>query len=346
MYENLLKNFKIDDFWNDCLDKPYSTNFYKEDIIISNNISADVIDQNTNINSNKLIFQNKRKTYLSKKYPKKVFPNENEEDNNIKSKFILKTKASSNDLKNIKEALLKEELIPLVKEKKSKNNNKIFINLYKKEKIGRDLRTKNNNMQKEQKEKMKIEECTFKPEKCKNKKLEKKINNLYKNTNIYERNIRNQQKHKEKMAYLFNETNKVTNSYKTSECHFQPYINVNKNFQKILYDENNMWKSIADNVSNKLFLLRYMKAREEEFDKQDKLNNCSHKKIKYNFSYPKNMVRSLSQKDSLIMREKLHNTLYSFKNLFTDEDDNNKNNEIKIGNCEDNNIEKENNKVD
>ena len=89
-----------------------------------------------------------------------------------------------------------------------------------------------------------------------------------------------------------------------------------------------------------------MKAREEEFDKQDKLNNCSNKTIKYNFSYPKNMIRSLSQKDSLIMREKLHNTLYSFKNLFTDEDDNNKNNENKIGNCEENNIEKENNKVD
>ena len=41
------------------------------------------------------------------------------------------------------------------------------------------------------------------------------------------------------------------------------------------------------------------------------------------------MVRSLSQKDSLIIKKKLHNTLYSFKNLFTDEDDNNKNNEEK-----------------
>lgn len=344
MYENLLKNFKIDDFWNDCLDRPYSTNFYKEDIIINNNISADMINQNTNINSIKLNFQINRKTYLNKKYPKKVFPNKNEVDN-IKSKFILKTQTSTHDLKNIKDALLKEELILLIKEKKNKNNNKIFINLYKKEKNGRELWTKNNNKQKEQKEKIKIEECTFKPEKCKNKKLEKKINNLYKNTNIYERNIRHQQKHKEKMAYLFNETNKVTNNYKTSECHFQPYINENKNFQKILYDENNMWKNIADNVSNRLFLLRYMKAREEEFDKQDKLNNCSHKTIKYNFSYPKNMNRSLSQKDSLIMRKKLHNTLYSFKNLFTDEDDN-KNNENKNGNSDDNNIEKEKNKFD
>ena len=90
-----------------------------------------------------------------------------------------------------------------------------------------------------------------------------------------------------------------------------------------------MWKNKADNDSTKLFLLRYMKAREEEYDKKDKLNNCSCKNLKYNFSYPKNMVRSLSQKDSLIIKKKLHNTLYSFKNLFTDEDDNNKNNEEK-----------------
>ena len=34
-----------------------------------------------------------------------------------------------------------------------------------------------------------IEECTFKPEKCKNKQLENKINKLYNNTNIYERNL-------------------------------------------------------------------------------------------------------------------------------------------------------------
>ena len=140
MYENLLKNFKIDDFWNDCLDRPYSTNFYKEDIIINNNISADMINQNTNINSIKLNFQINRKTYLNKKYPKKVFPNKNEVDN-IKSKFILKTQTSTHDLKNIKDALLKEELILLIKEKKNKNNNKIFINLYKKEKNGRELWT-------------------------------------------------------------------------------------------------------------------------------------------------------------------------------------------------------------
>ena len=322
MYEKLLENFKIDDFWNDCLHEPYATNLYKEDIILNNDISDDVINQNEKFITNKPIFQNNRKNFLKIKNKKQNYFNEKEADN-PKSKIISIAQTSS-DFKNIKEALIKEELIPMIKDKKNKNKIDFFINLYKKEKIGRELWTKNNNKQKEQKEKFKIEECTFKPEKCKNEKLEKKINNLYKNSNIYERNIRHQQKYNEKIAFLFNETNKVTNKYKSCEYYFQPYINENKNIQKMLFDENNIWKNKADNDSNRLFLLRYMKAREKEFDKEDKLNNCSHKNIKYNFSYPKNMVRSLSQKDSLIMKKNLHDILYSFENLFTDEDDNNK----------------------
>ena len=325
MYDNLLKNFKIDEFWNDCIEKPYTTHFYKEDIIINDNISDDNINPNQNLIPNKPNFKNQRKFFLKKKFPKKNYSNENEADN-IKSKLLSKTQSFDYDLKNIKEALIKEELIPLLKNKKNAKKNAIFQNLYKKGKIGKEIWIKNNN---NQKEKFNIEECTFKPEKCKNKRLEKKINKLYKNSNIYERSLRYKRQHNEKMAFLFNETNKITSNYKNSECYFQPYIYDNKNMQKILYDENNMWKNKADNDSTKLFLLRYMKAREEEYDKKDKLNNCSCKKLKYNFSYPKNMVRSLSQKDSLIIKKKLHNTLYSFKNLFTDEDDNNKNNEEK-----------------
>ena len=33
------------------------------------------------------------------------------------------------------------------------------------------------------------------------------------------------------------------------------------------------------------------------------------------------MIRNLSQKDSLILRKNLHNTLYSYKNLFTEEEE-------------------------
>ena len=333
MYESF-KNFEIDEFWNDCINinGSYIENNRKNNSYI-NNIS----NNNNKGKKIKLIKNNKkkRKFILRKKYPKNIQLKENETDY-IKSKIISKTESPEN-LNNIKEALIKEELIPILNHRKQEKTNQFFNNLYKKDLASRDLRFKNSSKQKENKEKLKIEECTFKPEKCKNKKLERKINKLYNNTNIYERNLKQQQKHNEKVAFLFNETNKISNNYTNSECYFHPYINNNKNIDKILYDDN-IWKNNADNDSTKLFLLRYMKAREEKFEKKVKLNSPTNKKLTTNFSYPKKMIRSLSQKDSLIMKKNLHKTLYSFKNLFTDEDeedndkynDNENNNEDKL----------------
>ena len=99
----------------------------------------------------------------------------------------------------------------------------------------------------------------------------------------------------------------------------------------MLYDDS-VWKNKVDNDSNKLFMLRYMKAREEEYYKREKLTSPVNKKInlKVNFSYPNRMIRTISQKDSLIMKKQLHNTLYSFNNLFTEDDDDN--NEINVNN--------------
>ena len=337
------ENFKLDEFWNDCMNKPYITNNKKNLILNSNSVDS-------NINKKRELYENKKK-FLSRKMPKYISLNENEADY-AKSKIISNTQSSQYDLKNIKEALIKDELIPLIKYKKEEKTNKIFINLYKKDKLSKELWEKNNNKQKEKKEKLKISECTFKPKKCKNKKLENKINKLYKNSNIYERNLKYQQKYNEKIAFLFNETNKIYNNCTSSECYFHPYINENKNIDKIFNDDNNIWKSHADNDSTKLFYLRYMKAREEEFDKKEKLNSPIYKNLKYNFTYPKRMIRNLSQKDSLILRQNLHDTLYSFKNLFTEEDeeknDDNKNYEEKKEekNEKDNNIKisgKENN---
>ena len=125
---------------------------------------------------------------------------------------------------------------------------------------------------------------------------------------------------------MFNEKNKINNNYTNSECCFHPNIKENKNINKLLYDEN-IWKNLAENDSTKLFLIRYMKARENEFDKRERLNSPVNKNINNNYSYPKKMVRSLSQKDSVIIRKNLHKTLHSFKNLFTEED--NEKNEIK-----------------
>ena len=310
---DIKRNFQLDEFWSDCMNIQYSNNNKYNNKQLLNNSSNNHKSVIRSIKSKDKNINNKRKFFLRKKVIK----------HNI-----------SDDPENIKDALEQEDLIPL---KIKKNNEKIgnlFINLYKKGTLSRDLWLKNNAMQKETKEKLKLEECTFKPQKCMNKKLEKKINNLYNNTNIYERNIKLQQKHKEKIAFLFNETNKINNNYTSSECYFHPYINTNKNIEKVLYDDN-FWKNQADNDSTRLFLLRYMKAREEEYEKKEKINTFSFKNLKYNFSYPKNMVRSVSQKDSLILKKNLHDNLYSFEILFSEEKDK-----------DDNNVDVDNNKTE
>ena len=332
-------NFQLDEFWSDCMNKPYLTKSQKDLFLNSNST-----DSNTNKNKNKNSYENKN-NILKRKMPKYISLNDNEADY-AKSKLISNTQSSQYDLKNIKEALIKEELIPLIKYKKEEKANKIFINLYKKDKLSKELWEKNNNKQKEKKEKLKISECTFKPKKCNNKKLENKINKLYKNSNIYERNLKYQQRYNEKIAFLFNETNKIYNNCTSSECYFHPSINENKNIDKIFNNENNFWKSHADNDSTKLFYLRYMRAREEEFDKKEKLNIPVNKNLKYNFTYPKRMIRNLSQKDSLILRKNLHNTLYSYKNLFTEEeDDKNDENKTYEENKDEKNEKDNNNKI-
>ena len=333
-------NLEIDEFWKDCFNTHCSNNNYCNNKQSFNYSSNSNRNKTKRVKSNENKSKNKKYFFLRKKLTK--YTNLSEKPENLKLKLLSKTKSECN-LKNIKDALKKEDLIPLKNKKYNEKIGNVFINLYKKGMLGRDLYIQNNNKQKEKKEKLKLEECTFKPEKCINKKLEKKINKLYNNSNIYERNIKLQQKHKEKIAFLFNESNKIMNNHTSSECYFHPYINNNKNIEKVLYDDN-FWRSKADNDSNRLFLLRYMKAREEEFDKKERLISPRYKNLKYNFSYPKHMIRSVSQKDSLLLKKNLHENLYSFKILFSEEKDND---DIDNGNNKDEqNINKEEKKGD
>ena len=227
--------------------------------------------------------------------------------------------------KNIREALIKEDLIPLIKKKRRERALRKCLEIYNKDKVSREMQLKKNENQKIKNEKLQIKQCTFKPQKCSNKKLEKKINRKFDGTNIYERTLKYKQKHNEKVAFLFNEISKINNNYKSSQCFFQPTI-LNTNVEKILYNPNNIWKEQADNDSNKLFLLRYIKARDEEFYKKEKLNNSVNKKLKTSLTQPKKMARAISQKDSLVYKKNLHNILYSLGNLLVDEEDETENN--------------------
>ena len=322
MYENLT-NFEIDEFWNDCINAPNISSINNKSL----QDSYSSINYNNKYTKNPILNKNFFKT-------KKKLPFKSRQINGLdvnwsgtdylKSKIISTSQSYQSNRKIIQDALIKEESIPLKKYKKEEILIQKFINIYNKNKSNKDYLLKRDSAQKERKENLKIGECTFKPEKCKNKILEKKINKLYNGSNIYERNLKLKRKHNEKMAILYNEKVKSSNNLTNNECSFYPYTNNNKNIEKILSNDNNIWKEQADNDSNKLFLLRYLKAREDEFKKKERLNSPI-KKLKNNYSYysyPKRMIRSLSQKDSLIMRQNLHNSLYSSKNIFIDEEEN------------------------
>jgi len=324
------KNFNLDDFWKDCISDPYTKPKLKK--ALNQNKKNKIQDQK----SKKSFYKDSKSLYEKKM--KYITESTNDDQTNYK---INMTEISKTNRKNIKEALIKEDLIPLIENKKKEKVIQKYVDIYNKEKISKELLKKNNEKQKIKKEKLKVDACTFKPEKCVNKRLDKKINRIYTGTNIYERNVKYTQKHNEKVAFLFNEIAKINNSYKSSQCFFKPNI-MNKNIDKVLYDEKNIWKEQADNDSNKLFLLRYIKARDEEFYKKEKLNNSVNKNLKNSLTQPKRMTRAISQKDSLILKKNLHNILYSIGNLLAEEEDEyiNKYNEEEKKNDEEKNTQK------
>ena len=297
----------IDDFWNDCISDPYTKPK------LNKILNANKKNKAQNTQPIKTYFNNSKSFYKSKM--KYFIDTSNNEGVNTQ---ITLNQISKINRKNIKEALIRENLIPLIKNKKKEKVIQKYINIYNKDVTSQNQKYKNNQKQKLQNEKSQVEGCSFKPEKCANKRLENKINRKFNGMDIYERSVKFKQKHNEKVAFLLNEITKMNNSYKSSHCFFQPTI-LNTNVDKILYDPNNKWIDQADNDSNKLFLLRYIKARDKEFNKKEKLNNSVNKKLKNSLTHPKRMTRAISQKDSLVYKKNLHNILYSLGNLFADE---------------------------
>ena len=88
----------------------------------------------------------------------------------------------------------------------------------------------------------------------------------------------------------------------------------NKNLNKVFYSKN-FCKSQADNDSNKIFLSRLMKAREEEQYKKNCLLNNNNNRIEY-YGNNKRLKKSLSQKDSLVYKNNLHNSIFSLLMFF------------------------------
>ena len=93
---------------------------------------------------------------------------------------------------------------------------------------------------------------------------------------------------------------------------FKPNV-THVNLTEVFTDRSH--KESTDNLSNKLFLYRYRKAREEEEEKKDKVI----KDIKRNANIKwKSHIRSLSQKESIGIRKYLHQVLLSQSNIDKD----------------------------
>ena len=208
--------------------------------------------------------------------------------------------------KIIQKALISEEITKAENDKVINESIDYMVSLYNRAMESKEKQKKNIIKTREKHLKVEKEECSFKPKQFKNKTMQKLLKKHYDNLNVYERSLKFQQKKLEKMAKLFEENNKRNNIAYS----FHPDIS-NKNLNHVFYSSN-FCKEQADNDSNKIFLSRLMKAREEEQYKK----NCYENRIGKNkelFGYHKRLKKSLSQKDSLLYRNNLHNTILNLK---------------------------------
>ena len=240
--------FKLDDFWNDCINKndEFSLNSKNKKKDKNNNCEYNSLKTNNfkilrNSNQNNL-FKNKTNIYyssvekiykkLNQKYPE-LFQN--------KSNNINKNKKIKNSfLKSIilyEEGMAKKKLI----EKNMKEN-------YKKQ-INKELSL-----------------CTFRPKISKRKNEDENRNPFYKK--IYERDLSQNQKCKrlhKSMEYI--NKDKLINIESEKENTFRK-IKEKSNKSKKIY--NNKSESFFTKKENAEFILRYTKARDEKMIKKFK----------------------------------------------------------------------------
>ena len=282
-----IKNQDNNDFWSDCL---------KENITYVKNSSNSNKNSNLSININSTFNNN--------------IHNKNKRKKNHKL-YRYNTKPTFNPSEIIKQDLILEESNKPEKNKKIIESIEHMISLYNKGMEMKETQRKNIIQNSEKNLKQEKETCSFRPKLYKNKSLQKKINKYYEGNTIYERGMKYQQKKLEKLAKLFEENKQKDNIVYP----FHPDITF-KDLNNV-FNSDNYFKEKADNDSNKIFLFRLMKAREEKEYKKNCLENNINKKLEINWSCPKKLKRSVSQKDSLVIKRNLHDNILSLKCLET-----------------------------
>ena len=288
----IIKNSDVNDFWLDC---------FKEN---NNNNKSNSNFPKKNISHN-LAFKPLIKYNSQLKRNKRIYKH----DNNL----------SYQNNKLIKTIINSEEKLKSIDKEKEQKTIELYNSLY-----NRGMLFK----QKKQKTLSQINKNnkTLNPVLYHNKSLEKKLKKNYTKLSMYERGVKYEQQKKAHLAQLFQENNKRVNKVYP----FRPNISF-KNLNRVFFSDN-YCKEQTSNDSNKIFLSRLIRAREEEEIKKNWIENSLKEKtinkMKFN---NKKLKKSLSQKDSLNYKQKLHQSLINLKCLPTD-GENEINNNININN--------------
>ena len=275
----IIKNSEVNDFWLDC---------FKEN---NNNNKSNSNFPKKNISQN-LAFKPLIKYNSQLKRNKRIYKH----DNNL----------SYQNNKLIKTIINSEEKLKSIDKEKEQKTIELYNSLY-----NRGMLFK----QKKQKTLSQINKNnkTLNPVLYHNKSLEKKLKKNYTKLSMYERGVKYEQQKKAHLAQLFQENNKRVNKVYP----FRPNISF-KNLNRVFFSDN-YCKEQTSNDSNKIFLSRLIRAREEEEIKKNWIENSLKEKtinkMKFN---NKKLKKSLSQKDSLNYKQKLHQSLINLKCLPTD----------------------------
>ncbi len=298
---------QYEEFWDDCLKITPKKNTKKNELKLKNSQNKAIginVSKNNLGNYTKIVPMHRNKSVKGKNYNllKQILTNEESV-----SKSIEKRKQAQI---NILSTLYNNHIIKL--KKVQRETLKLKENLIKKEK----------------------KNCPFKPHfesKSTHRSSSEKMYKYGKGKKIYERGKDFQNKLYTKLKTIKNNATILDKI----EYSFKPEINHN-NIERILYG-NNFWDDFSHNLSNELFLRRYKKARDEENIKnKNKIwnikyydNNANNEYIKYNNN--KNIHKSISQKDSLLYKQTLHNYLLEYESNSDDTEENKNNKEnIKI----------------
>ena len=208
--------------------------------------------------------------------------------------------------KIIREALATEEINPKKRRDKKLTVIENMRMIYEKGMLLKELTMKNNDKIKKERELMNFDECTFKPKFYRNKIMENKLKN-YSNMKIYQRSVKYKQKHIAKLARLNQE------KYEKQNVPYPFTPTLNNNDLKRVFEGDEYFKEQIENDSNKIFLYRLMKAREEENYKKQKLENNIQEKFRINWNSPSKIKKCISQKEGLIFKQNLHDVLVNLK---------------------------------